>query len=187
MDLRKDNIDRLFKQLQGQFDTEEPLAGHEERFFERLNAQPATKVIGVPKRRSWWKPLSIAASLTLLLALGYGVLMNPGTPANVAPEVEKTQFYFASLIDRELEKINNEVTPETQQLVDDAMLQIQKLDNNYKKLEQDLEENGNTKKILHAMITNFQTRIDLLQDVLNQIEEVKQLKESQNKMPVNQI
>ncbi|ETN96559.1 hypothetical protein SAMN04487906_2943 [Zhouia amylolytica] len=187
MDLKKDNIDALFEELHGQFDIEEPTAGHEERFLERLNSQSTLNIEGPSKKRSWWKPLSIAASLAILIALGAGVFVNTQKTSKVAPEVEKTQFYFASLLEQEIEKINKEVTPETQKMVDDAMLQIKKLDNDYKKLEQDLKENGNTKKILHAMITNFQTRIDLLQDVLNQIEEVKQLKDKENALPANQV
>ena len=47
---------------------------------------------------------------------------------------------------------------------------------NYKVLEQDLLNGGNSKLILSAMITNFQTRIDLLQDVLDQVENIKNLK-----------
>ena len=48
-------------------------------------------------------------------------------------------------------------------------------ENNYKELELDLINGGNSKLILSAMITNFQTRIDLLQDVLQQVEEIKNI------------
>jgi len=56
------------------------------------------------------------------------------------------------------------------------MIQLKKLETNYKQLETDLINGGNDKLILSAMITNFQTRIDLLQDVINQIETIKNLK-----------
>ena len=46
----------------------------------------------------------------------------------------------------------------------------------YIKLEGELLNGGNSKLILSAMITNFQIRIDLLNDVLNQIETIKNLK-----------
>ena len=56
------------------------------------------------------------------------------------------------------------------------MVQLKKLKNNYGLLEKDLINGGNSKLILSAMITNFQTRIDLLQDVLDKIETIKNLK-----------
>jgi hypothetical protein len=67
-------------------------------------------------------------------------------------------------------------TPKTKKIIDDTMVQLNKLDANYKVLEQDLLDGGNSKLILSAMITNFQTRIDLLQDVLDQVENIKNLK-----------
>jgi len=56
------------------------------------------------------------------------------------------------------------------------MAQLTKLEINYKKLEQDLIGGGNSKLILSAMITNFQTRIDLLQEVMDKIENIKTFK-----------
>jgi hypothetical protein len=50
------------------------------------------------------------------------------------------------------------------------------LETDYKKLEQDLIQGGDSKLILSAMITNFQTRIDLLREVMERVEEVKQFK-----------
>ena len=96
--------------------------------------------------------------------------------AEISPEVSQTQFYFASLIEEQVRQLENESTPETQKIIDDTMIQLNKLDTNYKVLEQDLLNGGNSKLILSAMITNFQTRIDLLRDVINQIETIKNLK-----------
>jgi len=56
------------------------------------------------------------------------------------------------------------------------MVQLKKLENNYDLLEKEMIKGGNSKLILSAMITNFQTRIDLLQDVLDKIETIKKLK-----------
>ena len=67
-------------------------------------------------------------------------------------------------------------TPETNKLVDDTLIILQKLDADYDKLAQDLVNGGNKAMILNAMINNFQTRIDLLKEVLNQIETIKILK-----------
>ena len=57
--MKEDNIDELFEKTRSYFDLEEPLTGHNARFLEKLNAVKEEPKGGV----SWWKPLSIAASI----------------------------------------------------------------------------------------------------------------------------
>ncbi|MBU2946954.1 hypothetical protein [Zobellia uliginosa] len=179
--MKKDDIDNLFKNLEGSFDLEAPAHGHEQRFLDRLNAQKNTKTL---PNKEWWKPLSIAASIAIICAITFGVFNSKPSleqqVAEISPEVSRTEFYFASLIEEQINELKNESTPETKKIVDDTMIQLKKLETNYTKLEQDLINGGNSKLILSAMITNFQTRIDLLQDVLNTIESIKNLKNYDN-------
>ncbi|WP_350289071.1 hypothetical protein [uncultured Croceitalea sp.] len=175
----KDNIEELFERLHKDFDFESPEGNHEQRFLEKLN-QSKGVVSLQKKKRNWLKPLSIAASVVLLCVLGLQFFTNQPTikeqVVEISPEVTKTEFYFASLIEEQVEQLKNEKTPETARLVDDTLLQLNKLDGDYKKLEQELINGGNSKIILNAMIINFQTRIDLLKEVLNNIEDIKNLK-----------
>jgi hypothetical protein len=177
--MENENLENLFDTLQGTFDIEEPAKGHQQRFLQKLQA--SNKVESIQRKKtSWRKPLSIAASVVLLCALGVGFFNSAPTldeqVAKISPEVSQTQFYFASLIEEQVRELENESTPETQQIIDDTMIQLRRLDSNYKALEQDLLNGGNSKLILSAMITNYQTRIDLLEDVLDQIESIKTLK-----------
>lgn len=71
--MSKDNLDRLFERLHGDFDIEEPQSGHQERFLEKLNQDQGTIALH-KKNTSWWKHLSIAASVVLVALLGYQVL-----------------------------------------------------------------------------------------------------------------
>lgn len=178
---KKDKLDKLFDRLEGHFDVEEPNTGHQDRFLRKLNetktpsAKPGNRLI------RWWKPLSIAASILILLTFGLNISndLNRQATAEVPEEIEKARFYFTTLINKEIEKINAEATPDTKKVIEDAMKQIKKLEEDYKTLEKSLVEDGNTKQLLHAMITNFQIRISLLEDVLEQIENVKQLKQTE--------
>ena len=177
------NLENLFEKLKGQFDIEVPGIGHENRFLEKLNASNGIVSIG-KKRKSWLKPLSIAASILILCSVGIGLYQsNPSLEkqvAQISPEVSRTEFYFASLIEQQVSQLISEGTPETRQIIDDTMVQLKKLENNHSLLEKDLIKGGNSKLILSAMITNFQTRIDLLQDVLDKIETIKNLKNYDN-------
>ncbi|MBO0323972.1 hypothetical protein J0X14_16810 [Muricauda sp. CAU 1633] len=177
--MKEDKLDKLFERLQGQFDLEEPQSGHQDRFLEKLNQTNGTVSLH-RKRTNWWKPLSIAASIAVVAVLAFQVFT--GRPSleeqvvEISPEVSQTEFYFANLIEEQVRQLQNEKSPETAKLVDDTLLQLKKLEKDYKSLEQDLVNGGDSKIILNAMIFNFQTRIDLLKDVLSQIENIKNLK-----------
>ncbi len=177
--MKKDNINQLFANLKGEFDTKEPKEGHQDRFLKKIQGNQG--VISIKKKKNtWWKPLSIAASILLLVGFGFSYLNQPGSideqVAKISPEVSQTEFYFANLIDEQVKQLKSESTPETKKIIDDTMSQLKKLDTNYKSLEKDLINGGNSKMILSAMINNFQTRIDLLQNVLNKVENIKKLK-----------
>jgi hypothetical protein len=110
--------------------------------------------------------------------VGIGLLNNPPTleerVAKISPEVSQSQLYFTSLIEEQVKQLESESTPKTKQMIDDTMLQLKKLETDYRALEQDLLKGGNSKLILSAMITNYQTRIDLLQEVTDKIENINE-------------
>lgn len=179
MSLQNNNLEDIFRDLQGSFDLEEPADGHHQRFLEKLDSSKG--VVRLKKRGgSWWKPLSIAASIVLLIGLGIGVYEQQQTVeekvAEISPEASQTHFYFASLIEEQVRELEKQSSPETETIIEDTMTQLNKLELNYKQLEQDLLNGGDSRLILSAMIVNFQTRIDLLEEVMNQIDSIKNLK-----------
>ncbi len=174
----KDQLVELFEQLEGQFDLAEPTAGHQERFLEKLGAAQNGVAYTKPKGSSWWRPVMIAASVALVMGFFVGKSLFSSTPTlqDISPEMAETQVYFTSLIEVELTKVRSEAGPDTQLIVDDAMEQLEKMEADYLQLREELIANGDDRRLIHAMINNFQTRIDLLQNVLIQIDEVKLLK-----------
>ena len=173
--MKKDSIDRLFENLQGDFDIHETPGGHKKRFIDKLNEVEKPSV----KKLNWWKPLSIAASIAVLIAVGSMFLKtNPSETdlASVSPEMMQTQSFFTSTINEELETLKSLTSPEAKELVDDALFQIDILEREYSGLKKDLLQSGNDKRVIYAMISNFQNRIDLLQEVIEKIEEIKNLK-----------
>ena len=178
MSLQNENLDELFRDLQGSFDTEEPAEGHQQRFLDKLHASKG--VIGINSRkRNWWKPISIAATVAFLLSLSINYFGSEPSieerVAEISPEAGQTHFYFANLIEEQVRELEKQSSPETKEIIEDTMRQLQKLEEDYNKLETDLVEGGNSKLILSAMIINFQTRIDLLQEVMNQIDTIKNI------------
>ncbi len=178
---KKDTIENLFDRLKDDFDFEQPENGHQERFLSKL--EQSKGIVGFSKKKtSWWKPLSIAASIALLCVLGLQLYNNQPTikeqVVEFSPEVSETEFYFASLIEEQIQVLKNEKSPENEQLVADTLKHLHNLKLDYELLEQELINGGDGKLILNAMITNFQTRIELLKEVLTKIETIKTLKKS---------
>ena len=100
--------------------------------------------------------------------------------ASVSEEMKTTQSFFTSTINNELTRLKSYSTPETEALVNDALNQIGQLEYKYQKLKTDLVTSGNDKRVVYAMISNFQTRIDLLTQVIETLEELKTSKTYEN-------
>jgi hypothetical protein len=182
--MSKDNLDKLFDDLKESFDVEEPNSGHAKRFLDKLNNQtetlPSKKV---SKRIQLWKPLvGIAATVAIIVTLFVSFESQDQVRdlANVSPEMEKTQSFFTSTISEELKKLENESNPETKMIINDALIQIKKLELDYENLKTDLTKSGDDNRVIFAMIKNFQNRIDILQNTLTHIENIKQLNKISN-------
>ena len=177
-----DNLENLFNELQNNFDFEEPTTGHKQRLVSKLNMQDRM-VHKVAKKRFNWQPLiGIAASIILIIALviGNDQEANASGLASVSPQMAQTQDFFTTTISAELKKLENAKNPETQLLIQDALNQLKRLEIEYESLTSDLNQSGHDQRVIYAMITNFQNRIDILQNTLKQIEIVEQLKNNTN-------
>lgn len=177
--MSKDNLETLFKNLKIDFDTEQPNINHEKRFIKKLNQQNLDS--RTKSKNNFWKPF-VAIAATLLIFVG---IFNFSTSnslnrdlANVSPEMEETQNFFTTTLAAELKKLQQQTNPEHQLLIQDAMLQLKRLEKEYETLKKNLLESGDDKRVIYAMISNFQNRIDILQNTLKEIETVKQLKNS---------
>lgn len=177
--MKEDQISELFKDLEGTFNVHNISEGHQKRFLEKLNAKDQTTKSVI----KWRKALSIAALIAVVFVASSLFLNEDVTAAelaSVSPEMEQTQSFFTSTINNELQTLKSFESPETEILVQDALEQLENLENKYEILKLDLVESGNNKRVIYAMIKNFQNRIDLLEQVISTIEEVKKLKNLKN-------
>jgi hypothetical protein len=180
--MKRDDIEIMFEHLAGSFDVHETPVGHQKRFLEKLHAQKEA-----PAQKMWWKPLSIAASLAaVLLASTFFLKSEPAKAdlASVSPEMAKTQSFFEQTINKELRTLQRFDAPEAKALVADALKQIAVLENEYQDLTVDLAQSGNDQRVIYAMISNFQKRIELLEQVIQTMEEIKNLKAYRNETTI---
>ncbi|MDN3492101.1 hypothetical protein [Winogradskyella bathintestinalis] len=181
--MNKDKFDHLFDDLKDQFDTETLQEHHEQRFLQKLNEVDMASNGVIRQSPFNWKPLlAVAAAIIICISVFTTLQYQPETLdlASISPEMSETQDFFTVTIENELKKLNKERSPLTEQIISDALEQIGILETDYKKLKSALTESGKNQRVIYAMISNFQNRIDILNTVLEQIEVVKQIKINEN-------
>lgn len=173
-----DHLENIFKNLENQFDLKEPEFGHFERFETKLLKKNKHK-------KNVYKliaKMAVAASIVLIFGIWMGKeFSSKGMQlAGISAEMKETQSYFVSVIEKELSVVKKERNADTEQIITDGLNQLNKLEAQYNALTLELKESNEDKRIIYAMISNFQQRIDVLQSLLLKIEEVKQLKTQHN-------
>lgn len=175
---KKDSIEKMFSQLENQWDTEIPRLGHSDRFLKKLNTD------SVQTKKKNWLPLSLAASLLLIAGIIGFYQLKDNQPTNqwqnASAQTKETHDYFASVVEKELTDLKSKETPETEQIITDALTQMNVFEQDYQKIINELQKNGDTKQLLHAMILNFQTRISFLEEVIKKIEIITHQKNIEN-------
>ncbi|WP_339838477.1 hypothetical protein [uncultured Maribacter sp.] len=168
--------------------------GHEERFLEKLQQSMPEH-----KRRSWaW--FKIAASIVVVLSIGFGYMFLNGnngientvvdsnndqenikqtefTFGDLSPDLKKVENYYVANINLELAKL--EVSPDTKGLIDSFMEQLNNLNLEYKTLNTELKELGPNDQTITALIENLQLRLQLLQKLKRKLNELKLSKNEQ--------
>lgn len=169
----KDNMNQLFDKHTN-WDFETPNEGHENRFLSKLKSQEPKK-----KKRAWI-PIAIAASLALSFGIIYFNDFSTQPEVVFSPPVQETHDYFSSVINSELKNLQQHENPETAILINDALKEMETLEKDYESLKNEIIKNGENKQIVFAMITNMQTRISFIKTVLEQVEQINNLKTNTN-------
>jgi hypothetical protein len=167
--------------------------GHEDRFLRKLE-----KELPVVKKPSYsiWK---VAASIAVLFTIGlYFFTQNGIGPkatelsdtdrpividktfslGDLSPDLKKVEDYYVSTINLELSKL--ELTESNKGLVDSYLEQLSELDEEYKRLNVELNEIGPNDQTINALIRNLQLRLQLLHKLKNKLNELKSSKNEQD-------
>ena len=167
-----EKLDVLFKKFDSKWDMVELPSNHENRFLNKLQNKDARK-----GKKSAFRAVSIAATVMILFGLSF--FFKAEAKVNnlhfASKETKQTDSIFTVLIENELNRLNEKKTLRNQKIIADALQQMKVLDNDYQKIIKEIATNGENKQIIYAMISNLQTRISFLQNVLTQIETTKEL------------
>ncbi|MCF8245729.1 MAG: hypothetical protein K9J37_14130 [Saprospiraceae bacterium] len=164
-----DNLEKFIRENRPDFDSGVPSLDVWANLDRHLDRQrPSARVV-------WMKRLRVAAAvLVLVTAGGFGgaYLTNSSKSveslADVSPEHAEMERYFNTQVEEKLAKLAS--------YKQDGIVKadIQELDETYNQLKHELENapEGAEEKIVQAMIETYQTKINILEQVLEKVEKV---------------
>lgn len=165
-------LDDFIKQHRAEFEQDEPIEGHQERFLRKLERQDEKQSHG---RLIFWR---IAAAVIVLAVVCVSVLLPRfNSPADVqygsmslgdvSTELADVEQYYQSKLSAEYAMVNE--LSKSDPVVKSYMDELEILNAEYDTLEAKLYESGTHEKVILAMIENFRTRLEIIE----QLEEKK--------------
>ena len=162
---------------------------HRKNFEARLHKELHSK------RASKYQFLRIAASLLIIVGLGSSLFyFSSGTDlktetaqvttpkienlGSISPELKKIENYYLASIQTEIASL--EETPENKELLDGYLEKLGELTVEYKILTEELNTDGLNDKTINALIGNLQSRLKLMYQLKEQLNELKKRNLSNN-------
>jgi hypothetical protein len=171
-------LEEIIRKNRGEFDDREPSDGH----FERFSFKLAVRLHAGMAKKSILPYLLKAAVVTLLVTLSslwtFDHFVRPSlkktmTLSEVSPEYREVETYYV----RQVNLMENDISaldlnnPEQKQIM---MQELASMDSTYMELQKELKANPDDKRIVDAMITHYQTKIEVLSYILNQLKQIKE-------------
>lgn len=166
-------LEEKIRKNRGHYDAREPEKGHFERFAARLDERFHEK----KERPNRFRILRYAAAIILIAGIS-GILIyqysghSSKLAANpMAQELNTVKDHYNRLADRKLSQISScaPTGEEAEKINGLATEQLQRLDEDAHNLEQELEKDGSNERVYGALVSNYRTRIKILDNIINQI------------------
>jgi len=135
--------------------------------WQRIQKNQAMSGAAKIRRFSGWAAifiLVITSTIVFFSDTNKGVL-SPGRPDKVNDELAETEIYYSSKINSLIEEVRPILT-EYPGLNRDLMMEINNLDSLYLDIKKDLKDNISNNEVIEALILNYRTKIQILEDML---------------------
>jgi hypothetical protein len=157
-----------------QFDKEEPLQGHFDRFDAKLTQ------LGKKKSSAGIALLRIAASILLGLMISYAAIREFNFPnrnaknfvsATTYPELNETEKFYSSQLVVYYSKIQNMRFNNDQTEKKQVMKELSEMDQQVQAMKQDLRQNPDDERIVNAIINFYQVKIELMDMIITRTQQ----------------
>jgi len=180
-----DELDKIIIENRSAFE-QEPLDGHLDRFADRLRLAES--------KRRWFQLttfLKVAAVLVIILLSANlyvhirSLRSEVKETAIVKGELREASFYYTNSINngiRDLEKMANEGIGSQKELIQ-IKQELSEMDLLFVNLQAEYKANPNDERIINAMIGYYQTKLEIVNTIKTDLENVKQLKGKHHENP----
>ena len=172
-----DRLEDFVKQHRAQFDLHEP----DPSIWLKINpANQEIKQAHRPESRSESRPmrwLRIAAAVAMIFAGSTaGIYFLTGEKADsqaysdLYNEIRETEQYYSQMVADRFEELQPYLAgnPAANEMLSDDMNELDKV---YAELKNDLKDNASNPEVIEAMILNYRVKLEILEDLLNQLKE----------------
>src|SRR6056297_1243660 len=177
--LNMKDIDKIIHENRSVFDSFEPDEGHFERFEQKLNQHHKSK----SKTKTFTLGYILKAAVVALLVVISGLWVYektfdpPATKKGIAlreisPEYREVEMYYTNLVNQKYNEINDFAFMDSTQK-EMLVNELNEMDSIYENLKKDLTMNPNDDRVINAMIQHYQLKVDVMNQILTQLHEVK--------------
>ncbi len=194
---------QFIEQNRNLFDTSEPMDGHFDRFLQKLEADQRRTISHSHSQMLKIAAVAVVAVIIGAVVAGTGVhqsvkLIESGmanaensTPmelverttryvkAKVEPEYSETQKYYITLVDSRLDEIRTDNTVDEKQKAE-LLKAMSEMDELFVNLQKELKANPDNAVLIDAMINHYQTKIEVLNKIISNLNSIKQLNTQQD-------
>lgn len=154
-----------FEQLAAATADRKPPLGHEDRFFKRLHRRTLHTRRLILQR--------YAAVALLLFGMGSFIyFIQSPTPEDILA-FQKTETYLQTVVTTQLEILQKLEHPNSNKIIEDTKIQIARMQKDYQDLYSIWESRPNQPQLVHALIENLKTQIELLTELQSKITQLK--------------
>lgn len=183
----KDKVENFIRDNKKEFNLFEPPIDLWERIENELDEKKIGMLKTIANRKSGLMRLGflfkLAAAIIPLLFIGIWFyqyqIKHSSDLSNIDPQLAEQQIHYASLIELKRAELKL-IEKEEPKLYQEFSEEIKKMDAGFQKLKKDLPGSPNQEETVKAMIRNLRFQIDLLNQQLNIIQQINQLKKEQN-------
>jgi hypothetical protein len=165
-----DSFEQMIRNNREAIQNDLPPDGHFERFELKLSQNNR-------KKSNYW--IGFLSGMAAVIVIGIILFFHPGkeenhsmTLSNVSAQYAEVEFYYTHSIKQQTLKLNeySEKFGSNDPSLRMVVKELEEYDHTYSQMCRELQTTPNDERVIHAMINYYQTKLDIINKILKEIE-----------------
>jgi hypothetical protein len=174
-----DSLEQMIRKNREAIQNDLPPDGHFDRFELKLSQKSH-------KYSTYW--IGFLSGMVAVIVIGVIMFLHPGkelknsmTVSNLSGQNAEVEFYYTHTINQQTQKLNEYSIkfgandPSLKMLIKE----LEEYDHTYSQICKDLQTTPNDERVINALITYYQTKLEIINKILQEVEN-KQVKQKEN-------